>query len=61
MTEYLTRAEVADLLRVHPLTVRNWIAHEGLPVIYLSKQTSRISRAALEEWLSQRTERSVAN
>jgi excisionase family DNA binding protein len=60
MKEYLTRPEVADLLRVHPLTIRNWIVEEGLPIVRMGRSV-RISRAALDLWIEERTTRSVAN
>jgi excisionase family DNA binding protein len=36
-TEYLTIKEVAQLLSVHPNTVRNWIKTGKLPVLKTGK------------------------
>jgi excisionase family DNA binding protein len=60
MKEYLTRPEVADLLRVHPLTIRNWIIEDGLPIIRMGRSV-RISRVELDRWIEARTTRSVVN
>jgi excisionase family DNA binding protein len=61
MRDYLTLPEVADMLKVHPLTVRRWVAEDGLPVVRISRQTVRVSRSALEAWMDKRTALSVAN
>jgi excisionase family DNA binding protein len=59
MRDFLTLNEVADMLRVHPLTIRRWMADDGLPVVRISRQTVRVSRVALDEWLASRTAQAV--
>ena len=46
--DLLTKAEVADLLRVKPVSVSRWIALELLPVQSPSPRTVRIRRADLD-------------
>jgi excisionase family DNA binding protein len=48
--EFLTVADLAERLRVHPQTVRSWIARGGLRAIKLGR-TVRIRRTDFEEAL----------
>ena len=46
--EFLTVAEVAELLKLNPLTVRNWINRGELPAVRLGERRVRIKRSDLE-------------
>lgn len=46
-SDYLTVAEAAKLLKVHPTTIRRWIADGRLPVTRLGERSMRIDRTAL--------------
>jgi excisionase family DNA binding protein len=49
-TEWLTLSEVAELLGVHPGTVRNWADQGRLPVHRTQGGHRRFKRAELELW-----------
>lgn len=59
MTDVLTAADLAELLRVHPNTVRNLTAREGLPYLRVGRLL-RYRREAVESWLTLREQRVVA-
>lgn len=46
--EFLTVAEVADLLKLNPQTVRNWIEQGRLPAVRVGRRV-RITRLDLDE------------
>ena len=47
---YITVAEVANLLRVHPSTIYRWIANTSIPHIKLRKRVVFDERE-VESWL----------
>ena len=50
-TTYMTTAEVAELFKVKPLTVRRWRqAKSGPPYLKLGHATIRYERAKVLEW-----------
>jgi excisionase family DNA binding protein len=51
--EFLTVAEVAQLLRLNPQTVRNWIDQGSLPAIRVGARRIRIRRGDLDAFLMQ--------
>jgi excisionase family DNA binding protein len=51
--EFLTVAEVAELLRLNQQTVRNWIDRGSLPAIRVGARRVRIRRADLDAFLMQ--------
>jgi len=50
--EFLTVAEVAELLKLNPQTVRNWIDAGKLPAIHAGRRV-RIMRSDLERFLEE--------
>lgn len=52
--EYLTRAEVAQLLRVHPTTITRLVKDAGLPVVYFGPSSPRFDKAEILAWNAQR-------
>lgn len=48
--EFLTVAEVAELLKLNPQTVRNWIDQGYLPALRVGRRV-RVRRAELDELL----------
>ena len=52
MPAYLTVAEVADLLRLNPQTVRNWIDRGQLPAVRVGERRVRIRQSDLDEFLA---------
>jgi excisionase family DNA binding protein len=48
--EFLTVAEVAELLKLNQQTVRNWIDKRQLPAIHVGRRV-RICRSDLEQFL----------
>jgi excisionase family DNA binding protein len=48
--EHLTVKEVAEYLRVHPLTVYTWAKSGRLPCIRLSKRSLRFLAADIEKF-----------
>ena len=49
--EFLTVAEVAELLKVNPQTVRNWIDRNELPAVRVGQRRVRVRRADLDQFL----------
>ena len=55
MTEYLTVSDVADRLKVQPLTVRRWLKSGSLVGIQLGDRAGwRIAEDDLEAFLAER-------
>lgn len=52
MNGLLTKREVAELLKVSPRTVDNYIAR-GLPTVRLSPGTVRVRASDLERWVGE--------
>lgn len=48
---FLTVNQVAELLQLSPLTVRDWIRSGLLPHVKVGRRTYRIDRDDLERWL----------
>lgn len=53
MTLY-TVEQVAEILKVHPVTVRKWIAARQIPFYKLSGKAVRISDRQIETYLKKR-------
>jgi excisionase family DNA binding protein len=51
MTPYLTLAEVSELLRVSPPTVRKAVREQGLPALKLGARVWRFARADVMAWI----------
>jgi excisionase family DNA binding protein len=51
--EYLTVNEIAETLKVNPMTVRNWISREELPALRVGSRRVRVRRADLDAFLAQ--------
>lgn len=54
-TKWLTLTEVADELRVHPVTLRVWIGTGDAPPATKVGRSWRFSRVALDAWLTKQT------
>lgn len=55
MNEYMDISEVAELVGVHPITIRRWWLNGTIiPPVRLSKRTLRWHRRKLELWLQTR-------
>ncbi len=52
--EYFTVEQVAEQMQVHERTVRNWIAHEGLPAFPIGKRGYRIAKSDLQAFIDKR-------
>jgi excisionase family DNA binding protein len=50
--QYLTVAEVATLLNVHEMTVRQWYVKKKLRVQRVGRKAVRISRVDLDDFLN---------
>lgn len=50
--EYLTTAELATELRLHPETIRRWINDGKLPALRLSVNNYRITRSDADQLLA---------
>ena len=58
MDEYLTTADVAALLKVHPETVKNWLRSGELSGVVLSDRAGwRVRRGDVDRFLEARRER----
>jgi excisionase family DNA binding protein len=49
--EFLTVAEIAELLKLNPQTVRNWIDRRELPAVRVGKRRVRVRRVDLDRFL----------
>ena len=59
MKKFLTTADVAERIGVHPRTVKAWrnrARGEGPPHVVVGNRTVRYSAEALEDWLRQRAQ-----
>jgi excisionase family DNA binding protein len=54
--DFLTVYDIADLLRVNPQTVRNWISRGELPAIRVGSRRVRVRRADFDAFLGARDE-----
>lgn len=52
--EWLTTAEVAALIGVHPRSVAQYVRRDGLPSKRLGPKTVRYERAAVLAWIAAR-------
>ena len=50
--EYLTVMEIAELLRINPQTVRNWIDRGALPAVRVGARRVRVRRVDLDDFLA---------
>ncbi len=50
--EFLTVAEIAELLRVNPQTVRNWIDRGELPAVRVGKRRVRVRQVDLDAFIA---------
>lgn len=53
MSEFLTLADVAALLRVSKPTVRKAVREQGLPALRMGERVYRFSRAEVDAWIKQ--------
>jgi excisionase family DNA binding protein len=53
-SEILTRDQVAEMLKVHPATVTQYVKKKGLRGVQLTGGDWRFRRSDLEAWLEQR-------
>jgi len=51
--EYLTTQDIANLLKVNPMTVRRWINARKLPAAFLGKEY-RIAKSDLDKFIMTR-------
>ena len=49
--EFLTVAEVAELLKVNPQTVRNWIDRGELPAVRVGSRRVRVRQSDLDAYI----------
>lgn len=54
MSELLTVEDVANICKVKPVTVRNWVTNEFIEFIKLP-QGIRFRKEYIEKWLEKRT------
>ena len=54
MEKLYTIQEVADLLQVHQMTVRNWINDGKIKSLRISERNIRISKAELDRFVNDR-------
>lgn len=52
--EILTREQVAEMLKVHPVTVTQYVKKKGLRGLQLSGGDWRFRRSDVDAWLEQR-------
>jgi len=50
--EFLTVMEIAETLKVNPMTVRNWISREELPALRVGSRRVRVRRADFDAFLA---------
>ena len=51
MDQFLTVAEIAELLKVNPQTVRNWIDRRELPAVPVGQRRVRVRQSDLDRFL----------
>jgi len=54
MAEYLKPQEIAEVLKVHPATVRRWIRAGRLKAIRPGTRNYRVARADFEAFIKER-------
>ena len=54
LNEYLTLADVAEMLRVSKPTVKRAVAKQGLPALRLGDRVWRFKRVDVEAWIDAR-------
>jgi excisionase family DNA binding protein len=54
LNEYLTVAEIAELLKLNPQTIRNMIDRGELPAVRVGSRRVRVLRSDLDEFLAER-------
>jgi excisionase family DNA binding protein len=59
LDEFLTVAEIAELLKLDPQTVRNWIDAATLPTVHIGRRV-RIRRGTSSGWSTRATPGDVA-
>lgn len=52
--EYLTAAQLARLLDVHPKTIAKLVERDGMPALPLGPREKRFQKAAVVRWLEER-------
>lgn len=52
--ELLTRKQVAQLLKVHPLTISRMTARGELPMIKANRRLVRFRRTDVQKWINER-------
>lgn len=52
MNEFLTVAEIAEVLKINQMTVRNWIDRGELRAVRVGSRRVRVPRAAFDEFLA---------
>ena len=52
MDEFLTVNEIAELLKLNPQTVRNWIDERSLAAVRVGPRRVRVRRSDLDEFLA---------
>lgn len=60
MSDYLTLADVAKLLRVSPPTVRKAVREQGLPALQLGARVWRFKREDVETWIERQKTKGAA-
>lgn len=54
MAQYLTPQEIAEILKVHPASVRRWIQAGRLKAIRPGTRNYRVARADFEAFIKER-------
>ena len=54
MQEILTKAEVAEMLKMSPKTISYMVHTQQIPFLRLGKRRVRFSRVSLEQWIKDR-------
>jgi excisionase family DNA binding protein len=50
--EFLTVMEIAEILKVNPMTVRNWISREQLPALRVGSRRVRIRQTDFDAFIA---------
>ncbi len=50
--EFLTVMEIAEILKVNPMTVRNWISREELPALRVGSRRVRVRQTDFDAFLA---------
>jgi excisionase family DNA binding protein len=57
LPELRTIDQVAELLKLNPQTIRNWIIDGAIPAVYVGERRVRIKQSVLDELLEEGIER----